>query len=66
MKLSCKKVVNQPELLGQVHQTLEQRYKNKLMRYGSYMLWQSILETFDKADDLTVMKGLEIKFLQET
>ncbi len=26
----------------------------------------AILETFDKADDLTVMKGLEIKFLQET
>jgi Trp operon repressor len=44
------KVVNQPELLGQVHQTLEQRYKNKLMRYGSCMLWQSILETFDNPE----------------
>lgn len=41
------KVLNNPELLEGVHETLEQRYNNKLMRYGSYMLWLSILETIN-------------------
>jgi hypothetical protein len=41
------KVLNNPELLEGVHETLEQRYNNKLMRYGSYMLWRSILETIN-------------------
>lgn len=28
--------------------TLESRYASGLMRYGSYMLWHSILETIDE------------------
>lgn len=44
------KVINNPELLEGVRETLEQRYNNKLMRYGSYVLWSSILETVNNPE----------------
>lgn len=44
------KVLNKPDLLDGVRETLEQRYNNRLMRYGSYMLWSSILETVNNPE----------------
>jgi hypothetical protein len=41
------KILAHPALLEPVKNTLEMRYNAKLMRYGSYMLWSSILETID-------------------
>lgn len=38
------KVLAEPALFDHVQQVLEQRYAQKLMRYGCYMLWHSVLE----------------------
>lgn len=44
------KVLANPDLLGGIEDKLEQRYESKMMRYGSYMLWKSILETVNQPD----------------
>ncbi|MEC8416426.1 MAG: hypothetical protein VXZ36_01265 [Pseudomonadota bacterium] len=44
------KVLANPDLLGGIEAKLEQRYESKMMRYGSYMLWKSILETVNQPD----------------
>ena len=33
------KVLANPDLLDGIEDKLEQRYESKMMRYGSYMLW---------------------------
>jgi hypothetical protein len=38
------------DLLDGIEDKLEQRYESKMMRYGSYMLWKSILETVNQPD----------------
>jgi len=37
------KLIQQPELLGPIEARLEARYAAKLMRYGSYIVWKSLL-----------------------
>jgi hypothetical protein len=44
------KVLANPDLLGGIEDKLEQRYESKMMRYGSYILWKSILETVNQPD----------------
>lgn len=44
------KVLANPDLLDGIEAKLEQRYESKMMRYGSYMLWRSILETVNQPD----------------
>ncbi|NDV90948.1 hypothetical protein GTH32_07005 [Alteromonas sp. 345S023] len=44
-KAIADKVLASPHLLEKAKDNLEARYNNGLMRYGSYMLWQGILET---------------------
>jgi hypothetical protein len=44
------KVLANPDLLGGIEDKLEQRYESKMMLYGSYMLWKSILETVNQPD----------------
>ena len=44
------KVLANPDLLDGIEDKLEQRYESKMMRYGSYMLWKSILETVNQPD----------------
>ena len=44
------KVLANPDLLDGIEDKLEQRYQSKMMRYGSYMLWKSILETVNQPD----------------
>jgi uncharacterized lipoprotein YddW (UPF0748 family) len=46
----AKKVIAQPSIIDDVQATLEARYKSGMMRYGSYMLWQGILETIHKPE----------------
>ena len=38
------KVISNPVLIAQAEVTLEARYQQKLLRYGSYLLWHSMLE----------------------
>ena len=38
------KVLTHPALMTQAKVTLEARYEQHLMRYGSYLLWHSVLE----------------------
>ena len=38
------KVISNPALIAQAEETLEARYQQKLLRYGSYLLWHSMLE----------------------
>jgi len=38
------KLLSHPELFALAEDTLEQRYQSNMMRYGSYLLWQGILE----------------------
>ncbi|MDO6477126.1 hypothetical protein Q4520_17015 [Alteromonas sp. 1_MG-2023] len=38
------KVISNPVLIAQAGETLEARYQQKLLRYGSYLLWHSMLE----------------------
>ncbi|MBU3022484.1 hypothetical protein [Aestuariibacter sp. A3R04] len=40
----AKKVIAQPLFIMQAKKVLEKRYEQKLIRYGSYLLWQSLLE----------------------
>lgn len=49
------KLLSHPELFEQAEQALEARYQNKMMRYGSYLMWKGILET---RDEPTVFKAL--------
>ena len=44
------KVLANPDLLDGIEDKLEQRYESKMMRYGSYILWKSILETVNQPD----------------
>jgi len=44
------KVLANPDLLDSIEDKLEQRYESKMMRYGSYILWKSILETVNQPD----------------
>ena len=44
------KVLANPDLLDGIEAKLEQRYESKMIRYGSYMLWKSILETVNQPD----------------
>ncbi|WP_334013151.1 hypothetical protein [Alteromonas sp. S167] len=44
------KVLANPDLLDGIEAKLKQRYESKMMRYGSYMLWKSILETVNQPD----------------
>jgi hypothetical protein len=44
------KVLANPDLLDGIEDKLEQRYESQMMRYGSYMLWKSILETVNQPD----------------
>ncbi|OJF67608.1 hypothetical protein BK026_01715 [Alteromonas sp. V450] len=44
------KLMSHPELFEQVEQTLEMRYQNKMMRYGSYLLWKGIIEARHEPD----------------
>ncbi len=39
----AKKIIANPALLNQVYDTLEQRYGDGLISYGSYLHWQAIL-----------------------
>lgn len=41
------KVLQKPVLFSQLSDTLEARYRSGMMRYGSYILWQSILSRQD-------------------
>ena len=43
----AKKLIAQPELLPQVHQTLESYRENGRLSYSGYITWLSILEIFD-------------------
>ncbi|RDV24261.1 hypothetical protein DXV75_14685 [Alteromonas aestuariivivens] len=38
------KLLSQPQLFEQVHQVLVQRAENKLISYGSWLMWTGILE----------------------
>lgn len=38
------KVLADPTLIAQAEATLEARHEQKLLRYGSYLLWHSVLE----------------------
>ena len=38
------KLLANPALITQAELTLEARYEQKLLRYGSYLLWHSVLE----------------------
>ena len=49
------KLLSHPELFEQAEQTLEARYQNKMMRYGSYLMWKGIIEA---RDEPTVFKAL--------
>ena len=49
------RILAHPTLLEPIKNTLEMRYKAKLMRYGSYMLWSSILETIDTPEDFRAL-----------
>ena len=51
----AKKVVAQPSLITNVQATLEARYESGMMRYGSYMLWQGIVETIHKPEVFTAL-----------
>lgn len=44
------KLMLQPELFEEVEKTLETRYHNKMMRYGSYLLWKGIIEARHQPD----------------
>ncbi|MEW9799195.1 hypothetical protein [Alteromonas sp. CYL-A6] len=54
-EIMADKVLNDPTLLEQVSTTLTQRYEGGLMRYGSYLLWQGIL---DAAGEPAAFKAL--------
>lgn len=45
-QLIADKVIAEPALIEKAFNTLQVRYESKLMRYGSYLLWQSILESY--------------------
>lgn len=49
------KLLSHPELFEHAEQTLEARYQNKMMRYGSYLMWKGIIES---RDEPTVFKAL--------
>lgn len=49
-KAIAEKVLANPDLYHGIEEKLEQRYQSKMMRYGSYMLWKSILETVNQPD----------------
>ena len=40
----AKKVVDHPHFISRAKDVLEARYEQKLIRYGSYLLWHSLLE----------------------
>ena len=42
------KLISHPALFAQAEQTLEARYQNKMMRYGSYLMWKGIIEARDE------------------
>ena len=44
------KLILHPELFDKAEQTLETRYHNKMMRYGSYLLWKGIIEARHQPD----------------
>jgi len=46
----AKKVIAQPSLIAKVQATLKSRYESGMMRYGSYILWQGILESIDNPE----------------
>ncbi|GEA10275.1 hypothetical protein [Alteromonas sp. KUL49] len=41
------KIIEEPALLTPVIERLEERYQSGIMRYGSYIMWQVILEAID-------------------
>lgn len=43
----AEKVVSDPNFISQAKDVLETRYEQKLIRYGSYLLWHSLLELKD-------------------
>lgn len=45
--LIADKVLADRSLFERALATLETRYSHKLMRYGSYLLWHSIVECYD-------------------
>ncbi|WP_334057944.1 hypothetical protein [Alteromonas sp. S005] len=44
------KLLSHPELFEQAEHTLETRYQNKMMRYGSYLQWKGIIEARNEPD----------------
>ncbi|WP_448568177.1 hypothetical protein [Thalassotalea ganghwensis] len=46
----AKKLVNHPELLPQVHQTLTSYRENGRLSYSGYITWLSILELYDDSE----------------
>lgn len=44
------KVLAEPAWFAHAEHALEARYKQKLLRYGSYLLWHSVLELKDQPD----------------
>ena len=44
------KVLANPALIVYAEATLEARYEQKLLRYGSYLLWKSVLELASQPD----------------
>ncbi|ANB26677.1 hypothetical protein A6F57_16665 [Alteromonas stellipolaris] len=51
----AKKIIAQPSLINDVQATLEARYESGMMRYGSYILWQGIVETLHTPEVFTAL-----------
>ena len=44
------KLIKQPELLPQVREKIESRYRQGKLRHGGYLTWLAVLEMFQQPD----------------
>ncbi|GGW75175.1 hypothetical protein [Alteromonas halophila] len=49
------KLLRNPKMLAPVYEVLEQRYQQGMMRYGSYLLWHGILESYNQPEQFRAL-----------